>query len=504
MQADEKLSSYLAGTMSEGERLAFEMSMLDDPGTRRELVEQQRISAALRAMLAPDKDRMVQSILAVTRGAPAGMLKRKSNVIPRAPRRLSPWLAAAAAIVLLGLILHLARPPHVVTVTRSIAAVWDDPAPEAGKGFPPRTLVLQRGAVELEFSSGAKGILEGPARLRLISGKEVDLSEGRLRVSVPPEAHGFTVRGKDFAAVDLGTEFGVIAGAVPEVHVFEGKVEFQGTSKKLLAGSEAVRVSRDTIEGIPATRGLFADEHRLAAIQASADIDRHPSAVVHYDFLPEKGSLPNRVAGEHGLAKISGCREAEGRWPGRAALEFSRPDDAVSFSLPAALPSASLIAWVKVDDLPNRQCSLLMGSSELPGDMHWYLHQEGSVNFAVIGPDGKWRLSDSALVIQKSDMGKWRCFGVTFDGTTGKTTLYLDGKALSGSSLGSGCQLNPGEILIGNWAHRKGSALRASKQYENLPGNFRRNLKGRIDELAVFSSVLGPDEIRALYEQGKP
>ena len=35
MQADEKLSSYLAGTMSEGERLAFEMSMLDDPGIDR-------------------------------------------------------------------------------------------------------------------------------------------------------------------------------------------------------------------------------------------------------------------------------------------------------------------------------------------------------------------------------------------------------------------------------------------------------------------------------------
>jgi hypothetical protein len=214
--------------------------------------------------------------------------------------------------------------------------------------------------------------------------------------------------------------------------------------------------------------------------------------------------LPNRVAKGNGSAKISGCDGTEGRWPGSPALGFSGPDDSVSFSFPGALSSASFIAWVRVDDLPNRQCSLLMGSSELPGDVHWYLHKEGNLNFAIVGPDGGWRLTRSAPLIRKEALGKWRCFGTTFDGTAGKTILYLDGEAVSSSSSGSGCQLDPGEVMLGNWALRKGAELRASKPYEDLPGNFRRNLSGRIDEFAIYSSALSSEEMRALYQQGSP
>ena len=501
MPSDEKLAAYLAGTLSEQEQLDFEAEMLSDPEARREILDQQRMSAGLKALLATDGGRMAEAILAATRGtgrAPQVIQIRKARSLW--PARM---LAVAAAVVLCASLYWFLVPREAARVSREIAAAWEGPAPVAGKPLPPGWLKLRRGAVELEFAQGAKVTLEGSAELQLISGREAFLRQGRLRAVVPGRAHGFTIRGEGFAAVDLGTEFGVIAGDANEVHVFTGRVEFQGSSRRLLEKTEAVRISGGTVESIPARPELFADGKRLAALEAGAELDRHPAAIAHYDFAEEGKPLHNRVGGLDLKEEVAGCRGVEGRWPGRAALEFGKDGDHVSLTLPGEMKSLTLLAWVRMDKLPEVQGSLLMGSTELPGDVHWYVHESGALGFAVVGEDGQWRRLHSPVIIRRPDLGQWKCIAVSFDGATGLVTHFLDGQAIASQTLGTMGPLKPGTVQVGNWALRAGSPLRASKN-KTTAADFQRSLQGRIDELAIFSTALSAAEIRRLSEAGKP
>ena len=501
MLSDEKLAEYLSGVLPRQERLQAEEQLLSDPDARREILNQQRISAALKALHATDRARMTDAILAATRGT------REAPQVRRLRKVRSLWpiraLAVAAVLVLCASLYWLVIPREAARVSREIAAAWDGAAPVAGRPLRPGWLKLQRGAVELEFSGGAKVTVEGPAELQLISGKEAFLRKGRLRAMVPARARGFTIRGEGFAAVDLGTEFGVIAGDSPEVHVFTGSVEFRGSSRRMLKKTEAVRISGGIAESIPARPELFADAKRLAALEIGAELDRHSSAIAHYDFIKDGAHLHNRVSGADLKEKVVGCRGVEGRWPGSEALEFGREGDHVSVTLPDELKSLTLLAWVRVDRLPEVQGSLMMGSTELPGDVHWYVHQNGSVGFAVVGEEGEWQPLHGPSVFHRANLGQWRCMAASFDGTTGLVTHFLDGKAIASQPIGTRGPLKPGIVQVGNWALRAGDRLLASRE-KTSPKDFRRALQGRIDELAIFSSALSAAEIRRLSEAGKP
>lgn len=88
-------------------------------------------------------------------------------------------------------------------------------------------LELELGLAELEFASGAKVILQGPAEFVVMGDNLSALSEGQLFARVPKGAEGFTVKTPDMDVIDLGTEFGVTVekNAVTNVHVFKGEVE---------------------------------------------------------------------------------------------------------------------------------------------------------------------------------------------------------------------------------------------------------------------------------------
>ena len=114
----------------------------------------------------------------------------------------------------------------VAVVTRVVSVDWGGAdVKKVGDTLPPGMLVLKQGLLQLEFYSGALLVLEGPAKLDLISADEVICHKGKVRAHVPPPAHGFTVLSPQFELVDLGTEFGVEVGAngATEVHVFDGK-----------------------------------------------------------------------------------------------------------------------------------------------------------------------------------------------------------------------------------------------------------------------------------------
>lgn len=98
----------------------------------------------------------------------------------------------------------------------------------------PRT--LRSGTIEIEFNSGARAVVEGPAEFVCKSDNMISLSYGRLYSRVPQHATGFTVVAKDARIVDLGTEFGVQANVdgTLELHVTHGKTS-------LIAGDKSSR-----------------------------------------------------------------------------------------------------------------------------------------------------------------------------------------------------------------------------------------------------------------------
>ncbi|MCH7228905.1 FecR domain-containing protein [Haloferula sp. A504] len=161
------------------------------------------------------------------------------KVVERRQRRvLRHALGAAAAVVVLGAVamaLILTRtPPPAVTFETSPGTEWmmshaatGEEAPDGRVMEPGSRLVLEQGTMELDFASGVRGIVSGPADLTLLREDLVDLGHGTVWFEVPEKAVGFQVRTPDLVLTDLGTAFGIVSkdNFLDEVHVFDGEVE---------------------------------------------------------------------------------------------------------------------------------------------------------------------------------------------------------------------------------------------------------------------------------------
>jgi len=96
---------------------------------------------------------------------------------------------------------------------------------------PSESIEISSGLVEIEFRSGARVTLQGPARFTVESPTRGYLHEGALTALVPPSAHGFTIGSPSSDTIDLGTEFGmrVAADGSTETHVLDGEVILKPT-----------------------------------------------------------------------------------------------------------------------------------------------------------------------------------------------------------------------------------------------------------------------------------
>jgi hypothetical protein len=201
-----------------------------------------------------------------------------------------------------------------------------------------------------------------------------------------------------------------------------------------------------------------------------------------------------------------GCQFSEGRWPGKGAIEFNRPEDRLRLNLPGGYESMTMMAWIRVDALPDRPQSLVMGDGLGTGDVQWYIGRSGELGFGVhIGkrddPDG-WRYNQTQPVFGLENMGVWVCVAAVYDNATDTVTQYVNGQPVSADHLGVRTLLQLETFEIGNWARRDGEQWHASV----IPRSGRdmiRNLQGRIDELAILSAPLSSDEVRQFFEVGR-
>lgn len=450
--------------------------------------------------------------------------------------RVSWWrwaapLAAAAVVVFLAVAWWM-QPPKETEVTNGVAVLsrvvgveWADASsPAAGAVLAPGTLRLKSGAVLVEFFSGARVVLEGPAELELISSTEAFLGAGKLSAQVPPPARGFTVGSPAARVVDLGTEFGlaVTDAATAEVHVFTGKVELlsAGTAKpkQSLTSGEAMRLSagvwaqavadRTTFltESELARRGVAESEQRLAAWRVASrawsggelanDRLRLPelSMRLHYRFEAASSAervLTNSVADaraeSHG--SIVGGAWGEGRWPGKGALEFRGAGDRVRLTGPESLAQVTFLAWVRVEALPHAMHALFSAETERVGALRWELTRAGQLRLRIGRDLGRsrldWEAVNSEPFVTPERRGQWLLLATTFDGQTMRH--YGNGRP-----IGAGASFTPPALHLG------------TAELGNSPSRDVRQLIGSVDEFAVLSRALSAEELRKLYEQGQP
>lgn len=532
------LQRYFDQILTVEERAELGTMLLASSRARDEFWEQARWHALIRQWGEAEWGRRdAESLTVRPLPAPAVVARPASPKVIAFPK-ISPkvWKVALAAAAAVALMLTAQfflpgkkTPAPAITaslaiLTHSADAVWAEGAPERQNGevMSAGWLKLKSGAVQVEFSRGARVVLEGPAEMQLLTDNEAYLRTGKLRAQVPDAAHGFTVKSNGFTVVDHGTEFGVDVPPTgnSQVHVFTGLVALHRaeTSAKQLRKDQAVQIEGNKTKDIPARRDQFLSDEELARRErasvrgrivawkaASRTLSEHPAALVHLDFEGDRGwtrTIPNRAwrAVPEAPASMVGCEFADGRWPGKGGVQFNRADDRLRLNVPGGYQSMTLVAWVRVDSLPDRPQSLVMADGLGTGDVQWYLSRWGELGFGVhIGKAGDptgWRYHHTQPLITPEMLGSWVCLTSVFDGTTDTITHYFNGQIVGADRLGVRTLLQLETCEIGNWAIRSGAGGVVPRNGNDVA----RNLQGRLDEVAIFSAPLSPDEVRQIYD----
>jgi hypothetical protein len=538
--------AQLDGCISDSEFAELQQLLESDAAARTRYVELARLDAELRES-------------GGTVDEPADEQSPQLSNWSRTPRVAQALVIAAAVLVLLIPAWMLVGPDRPVgnqvadttdstpsNPVRSIAvisaeadALWNaDGEQRFGKGtaLEPGRLSLIEGLAQIDFFSGASITLEGPAEIELKSRKLAILHRGRVRADVPPAARGFEIQTAEVRLEDLGTSFGIDAGddGKSDVIVFDGEVRaidrggeelslLEGDAAHL-AGGNASKSPSDDFGTFPDISAIIERSDGLGksryAQWKSAAIERRndPRLVAYYDFegLDDTSRrLPNRAAVGKGSeldGGIVGARVSDGRWPGKPALDFRGEGDRVRFNIPGEFDAMTLYAWVRIDALDRGLNSLFLTDHYDPGEIHWQLSVRGALHFSTspIGvppaPAGLEVATNEQIQAENrrffsdefwnaSQSGKWFLLATTVDCAKQPSLVhYINGQSV-GFSGGrnmdrSISKLRIGRADLGNWT-------------DPIWAKSIRSLNGRIDEFAIYSTALAPDEILTIYEDGR-
>ena len=378
--------------------------------------------------------------------------------------------------------------------------------PTQGAALEPGILRIAEGVAQFEFYSGAQVIVEGPAEFELISPYHTRCLQGKIRARVPKQAQGFSIQTPSFELIDLGTEFGmdVSTSGAANVRVFDGEVELhtENHAKQSVLGGQAIAIDAEGNSSLTQNESsLYPD---FAEVQSRADSDamaklerwkrwneslRSDSRIVaRFDF--EDRTL------EQGA--IVGCQWAEGRWPGKGALEFRHTGDRVRVTIPGKFAQLTLMTWIRLDALAKRRFQALLLTDEHRQDhIHWQITLNGGLALGAGLKPGESNVKPQHVpsVFDQQKLGVWSHVCSTFSQPEGMVRHYLNGKEVAEHLFDFGRPLQIGIGDIGNW-----SVPAKSPRRPRPP----RNFVGAMDEMTIWNVALSAEEIREIYQQHRP
>ena len=407
----------------------------------------------------------------------------------------------------------------VAVLTKTVGVEWSDEAeikPELGNTLEPCRLKLESGLAQIEFLQGSTVVLEGPVEFEIINPNGGELFFGKLRASVPQVATGFSIEVPNGKIIDLGTEFGlhVHEGGSTEVFVYKGRVLYEGVAGededvfREISGGESIFIDP---YGFPrwvemptepfmgkaelAYRSMEESQRRHSAwVQMSKEIAQNPKTRLYFTF--DNQDDWSRVLLDTSTASqtpsngaVIGCKWEEGRWSGKGALAFKRDNDRVRLNLPKHLTSATLVAWIKIDALPQSIAPIICAEPLSLGAACWSINKQGQLALRVKSAKG-FNLYESAVAFGKERVGRWTHVATTLDSESKMISHYVNGRSFSHERMSELVPLNFEKSLLGSSSMPKapkGAALR-----------------GSIDEFVLFEEAYKEDEIRRIYEIGRP
>ena len=454
---------------------------------------------------------------------------------PETERRRWPYRRIAAMVLVplvLGLALYglLRRPALTATLAAVVDAEWGEPPGglRPGEAPPSTPLYLKSGIVQMRFKSGVSMILEGPVRFTIRSDALTELATGKLAVTVPPNAIGFSVQTPVAKVIDQGTEFGVEvrADGSTSTEVFRGKVRAEclhaPASGQMLTAGEAADVNSggSAVQPIAFQPLAFVREDELATREKAAAgpgynrwlasdiaLRRDPALIALYTFdnaaeAPLK--LLNRAATGSSLDGVLVARRPQdlprwtsGRWPWKGALEFPGTGDSRVEVPPAPLDFSrgtqtaspfTVLTWVLVRQ-PQPAFSTVFSHGRSFHEQYALDICDGGyrawVRCAPTGEDPP----PGQCVVPVPPYTSWQQLAMVYDPSSGMVSLYVNGK-LAGPAA-------PAKRTLIQTSDPVTFGFRASGQYAT-------GLNGRIDELAIVRRALSASEIRELFDAGNP
>ncbi|MES2437537.1 MAG: hypothetical protein V4584_00630 [Verrucomicrobiota bacterium] len=219
------------------------------PALLETIARQLEISTALHLAARQDQDFVKRTASHVVRIANESEFEFAGRVRRRIIRgRLVKGLAIAAVLTLAAIPFAFKRPPHGERVALLLRMNRDN-AVISSKPVHAGSLIDEpSGLIRLDFKNGAIVAIEGPSKLKVVSGMEIELLSGRMNGWCPDTAHGFKVRTASAALTDLGTSFGITTttDGKSEFMVLDGLVEVEkGDEKVRLEEGDAITSSID-------------------------------------------------------------------------------------------------------------------------------------------------------------------------------------------------------------------------------------------------------------------
>ena len=183
--------------------------------------------------------------------------------VSRKKRNLWPALAAAAVFILIATILGL-QTYHEKTQDQTVALDFSPSSVITGQedsAFPTllkkgQSLSLQHGHVGLSFQKNkVKAVVEAPAEFTVSKENQIQVSNGKVFLSVGEGADPITCTVGDLLIEDIGTVFGFSAvdGKLEELIVNEGEVRVsssQSVQTALLGAGEGVTTGENGITSL--------------------------------------------------------------------------------------------------------------------------------------------------------------------------------------------------------------------------------------------------------------
>ncbi|MFC4991481.1 LamG-like jellyroll fold domain-containing protein [Rubritalea tangerina] len=494
-EIDDSIQDLLDGSIEEATLVALEQELRHNPKAQSRYVELVHMHSALE-LRASASQQLPNNVVPM------------DQVIQKQQRRSLKLAALAAAAVLLISFLGLQlipltqQTPLAFTTSPGTQFTLTHTDPETPTQEltlePGSRLELKQGSIELTFASGVQSIIFAPADLTLHDEDTLAMTTGRGWFNVPPAAVGFQVLTKDLDIVDLGTEFGVLAGPHldDEIHVFTGAVNATSRhSNKLsytMKAGEARQVTRNgALTSIPVDPSFFPTQlpNSLPHLRWNFDQENPFQVTGSHPEVPSIHTSPHGnptlVAGRKGgtALQLNGIDQfLETNWKGLSGLRprtitaWIKLDPQTSYDNDAAI-----VGWGKRSQYFGK-CTMNVSGPKKPRQLRLSLgNRHANTQFQV--PTDQWVhlaiASNGTLDDQQRLHIDLYINGFKESHTTQRADREFEGTTID--------QKGAVPLLIGSSVHRiqKNRAL----------------LKAQIDQITIYDGYLDPYQIEQLARQ---